>query len=62
MKLDRTKIQLKKQTKQEDCFVKASFQDRISCVWDLTAEMWSLTGKINAKQRLQRHVTSLARK
>ncbi len=61
MKLDRTKTKLKKQTKQEDCFVTASFQERISFVWDLTAELWSLKGANDAEQRLQRHVTKLIR-
>ena len=61
MRLDRTKTQLKKQTKQDDCFVKASFQERISFVWDLTAELWSLKGAEYAERRLQRHVTNLIR-
>jgi len=61
MKLDRTKTELIKQTKQEDCFVKTSFQERISFVWDLTAEMWSLKGGNDAEQRLQRNVTKLIR-
>lgn len=61
MKLDRTKTQLKKQSKQDDCFVRASFQERISYVWELTTELWSLTGEKHAEQRLQRHVTNLTR-
>jgi hypothetical protein len=61
MKLDRTKTQLKKQTKQDDCFVNASFQERISFVWDLTSELWSIKGKGagDAERRLQRNVTNL---
>jgi hypothetical protein len=61
MKLDRTKTLLKKQTKQDDCFVKASFQERISFVWDLTSELWSLKGAEDAERRLQRNVTNLIR-
>jgi hypothetical protein len=61
MKLDRTKTQLKTQTKQDDCFVKGSFQERIACVWDLTTGVWSLTGDTSAQQRLQRHVTNIVR-
>jgi hypothetical protein len=61
MKLDRTKTILKKQTKQDDCFVNASFQERISFVWDLTSELWSLKGAKDAERRLQRHVTNLIR-
>jgi len=59
MKLDRTKTLLKRQTKQDDCFVDASFQERISIVWDLTSELWSLKGDSDAERRLQRHVTKL---
>jgi len=59
MKLDRNKTILKRQTKQDDCFVNASFQERISFVWDLTAELWSLKGDRDAERRLQRHVTKL---
>lgn len=61
MKLDRTKTILKKQTKQDDCFVNASFQERISFVWDLTSELWALKGAGDAERRLQRHVTNLIR-
>ena len=59
MKLDRTKTLFKKQTKLNDCFVNASFQERISFVWDLTSELWSLKGAGDAERRLQRHVTNL---
>ena len=61
MKLDRTKTILKQQTKQDDCFVNASFQERISFVWDLTSELWSFKGDRDAERRLQRHVTKLIR-
>ena len=61
MKLDRMKTQLKKQTKQDDCFVNTSFQERISFVWELTSELWSLKGAEYVERRLQRHVTNLIR-
>ena len=61
MKLDRTKIKILKQSNQNDYFVKGSFQDRLSCVWDLTLQIWSITNKSNAEYRLQRHVTMLTR-
>jgi hypothetical protein len=51
MKLDRTKTILKKQTKQDDCFVNASFQERISFVWELTSELWSLKGNKDAERK-----------
>jgi hypothetical protein len=61
MKLDRTKDILKKQTKQDDSFVNASLQERISFVWELTSELWSFKGSGDAERRLQRHVTNLIR-
>ena len=61
MKLDRNITNLKTQTKHDDSFVNASFQERISCVWDLTKEIWSFSGKKNVEFRLQRHVTNLTR-
>ncbi len=61
MKLDKTKTLIKKQTKQDDCFVNASFQERLSFVWELTSELWHLKGDRNAERRLQRYVTKLVR-
>jgi len=48
-------------TKQDDCYVDASPQQRIAFIWELTAELWSLKGRQNAEQRLQRNVTNLIR-
>ena len=47
----------------DDDYVEASIKDRLSMVWDITAELWSLSTKeeIGAKSRLQRDVTSLKR-
>jgi len=46
-------------TKQDDCYVDASPQERISFIWQLTAELWSLKGSQYVEQRLQRNVTNL---
>ena len=35
--------------------------ERLDMVWELTAELVSLGGKMDAEQRLQRHVTHLIR-
>jgi len=40
-------------TKEYDCYVDASPRERVSFVWQLTAELWSLKDKQNVEQRLQ---------
>lgn len=61
MKLARNKITIKKMSKQDDCYMNASPEERISIVWDLTAEVWALKGE-NVKRRLQRNITNLNKK
>ena len=39
----------------------ASPAERLSFIWELTEEIWSLREKDRAQQRLQRHVASLVR-
>jgi len=46
-------------TKHDDCYVDASPQERISFIWQLTAELWSLKDKDSVERRLQRNVTNL---
>ena len=47
----------------DDDYVDAPIKDKISMVWDITEELWSLTkkGEISAKSRLQRNVANLTR-
>ncbi len=59
MRLLRKKVALRKNSKKDDCFVKASPQERVSFMWELTAELWSLKGSEYVKRRLQRNVTNL---
>jgi hypothetical protein len=61
MKVIRTHTKLKKMTKQDDCYVDASPSERVSFIWPLTAELWSLKDKQYVEQRLQRNVTNLIR-
>lgn len=61
MKVMRNHTTLKKMTKQDDCYVDASPRERVSFIWQLTAELWSLKDKQNVEQRLQRNVTNLIR-
>lgn len=59
MKVIRNRITLRRMTKQNDCYVDAPPQERISFIWELTAELWSLKDKQHVEQRLQRNVTNL---
>ena len=59
MKVIRKFKNLKKMTKQDDSYVNASPQERISVIWEITAELWSLKDRQFAEQRLQRNVTKL---
>ena len=61
MKVMRNHATLKKMTKQDDCYVDASPRERVSFIWQLTAELWSLKDKQHVEQRLQRDVTNLIR-
>ena len=62
MKIMRNHISLKKISKNDDCYVNASPQERISFMWELTAELWSLKRAKDVKRRLQRNVTNLIKK
>lgn len=61
MKLNRKQTSVKKMTKNDDCFMEASFEERIAFIWELTAELWSLQGTKDVERRLQRNVTNLIR-
>lgn len=61
MKLDKHATALHKMSKEEDNFVDASPAERVSMIWDLTAEVWSLADPQGVKRRLQKHVTKLIR-
>ncbi len=52
---------LKKLSDPEDNYGHASPSERVSCIWELTAELWFLTDSENAEQRLQRNIVSLTR-
>ena len=62
MKVIKNLTTLKKMTKQDDSYVEGSPQERISIIWPLTAELWSLKDKQIVGQRLQRNVTKLIKK
>jgi hypothetical protein len=43
-------------------FVPGSAAERLAMVWPLTAEAFSLSGKYDVEQRLQRHIVRLVRR
>ena len=59
MKLIRGQAKLKKLSNQEGGFVNAPPAERVSFIWELTAELWSLKEQGSAERRLQRDVTNL---
>jgi len=61
MKVIRNQTKLIKVSKEEDTYVNAPAAERISFIWELTAEIWSLKGSENVKQRLPRNVINLTR-
>lgn len=61
MRLQKDQVRLKKLTDEDDDYVDASPAERLSFMWELTAEIWSLRGQDCAQQRLQRHVAGLVR-
>jgi len=59
-KVDRDKCFIKNLGDDDRGYVEASFAERLSMVWELTWEVWSLASK-DAEQRLQRDVAKLIR-
>ena len=59
MKVNKNHVSLKRLSKREDSFAKASPQELLSFIWELTAELWSLKGPAYVERRLQRNVANL---
>ena len=62
MKVNRSLGLLKKNSKEDDSFVKASPEELISFMWELTSELWSLKGPEYVERRLQRNAAVLIKK
>jgi hypothetical protein len=63
MKLDRNIItQSSLSGHQDNNFVEATIEERLSMVWPLTSEVASLSPRHDVEQRLQRHITVLLRR
>lgn len=61
MKVAKNHVKLIKMGGEEDSYVKASPAERVSFMWELTKELWSLRNQQDAERRLQRNVTNLIR-
>jgi hypothetical protein len=55
-------ISVRKLSESGNSRVPGSAADRLAMVWPLTAEAYSLSGKYNVEQRLQRHIVRLIRR
>ncbi|MFO8053099.1 MAG: hypothetical protein R6U54_03970 [Candidatus Omnitrophota bacterium] len=61
MNVDKNKIYLGKTGKNDEGFAKMSPAERISFIWELTLELWSLKRSGHVKQRLQRNITNFTK-
>ena len=59
MKINRNKVYIGKVSKNDEGFAEISPAERISFIWELTAELWSLRKSPYVERRLQRNVTNL---
>jgi hypothetical protein len=63
VKLDRYSVKILKKGEQEiECAVKLTKADSVSFLWDLTREIYSLSGHFDVESRLQRHVVRINKK
>ena len=60
-RVDRSKVRLIYGRDEGLDFVNFPADERVSVIWELTRELWSLTGDTSAQQRLQRNVAVLKR-
>ena len=61
MKVDRKKVRVSQMTKHTDEVAQLKKADALSFIWDLTEEIYSLSGRFDVKSRLQRNVVSVTR-
>jgi len=59
MIVDRKQTALKNLKEQDMGYMDTSPTERVSFIWELTAELWSLRDRDCAEQRLQRNITNL---
>jgi hypothetical protein len=57
--IDRSQAALIKGKTQASDFVDRPPEECVAMVWELTQELWSISGRIDAQRRLQRDVATL---
>ena len=63
MKMNRKQVAIYKgKISHDDEYVKLPPNECISFVWELTEEIYALTGEYDVKSRLQRNVVNIIRK
>jgi len=62
MRSDVFKVVPMKSPEAEDNYVDLPPAERVSLVWDLTEEVFSLSGEYDVKSRLQRDVITIIKK
>ncbi len=62
MKMDRKKIVIKNSKETRDERINLLPEECVLLVWELTKEVYGLTGKHDVEQRLQRNVVNIIRK
>ncbi len=62
MKVNRKKVHIGKVSENDEGFVALSPAERVSFMWELTAELWSLKKSPYVERRLQRNITKLIKK
>lgn len=58
IKVLKNHVILKKMSREDDCYVNASPEDRIALMWEITAEIWSLRNRSDVERRLQKNVAN----
>lgn len=61
MKVDRKKVRVSQITKHAVEVAQLEKANALSFIWELTEEIYSLSGKFDVKSRLQRNVVSVTR-
>jgi hypothetical protein len=60
-RVDRSKTALIRGFKEGNLVVNVPPDECVGIIWELTRELWSISGSGNAERRLQRHITTLRR-
>jgi hypothetical protein len=60
-RVDRSKTALIRGFNENNLVVNVPPDECVGIIWELTRELWSISGSSDAERRLQRHITTLRR-